>query len=126
LLSVALAVFFYRVAYNYNVEHVLRTNIDSEELFYPNAMLQLLSGVYGMELGLILLLAVTRGSQGEVVCGGQAFAAGALLVCTLMFHYCIHVVFMKSLDGIFPVESMLGSSDSAPELLTQRGELKKP
>ncbi|KAF9775447.1 hypothetical protein IL306_006448, partial [Fusarium sp. DS 682] len=67
------------IAYRYNVLYVSETEIDTRGLLYPQALKQLLSGVYLAEVCLIGMFIVSKAA-------GPAFLMAIFLTLTILCH----------------------------------------
>ncbi|KAH7016639.1 hypothetical protein B0J12DRAFT_586307 [Macrophomina phaseolina] len=73
------------VVQRYIIDHGPGGCIDAGGSFYPHAIKQLLSGIYGMQIVLFFLLLLVTNSQQRLACIGQATVVGVSAVCTFFF-----------------------------------------
>ncbi|KAK2122266.1 hypothetical protein NOF04DRAFT_1350738 [Fusarium oxysporum II5] len=79
LLRSTIGIGLFYVAYRYNVLYVTEADVDTRGLIYPQALKQLLSGVYLAETCLVGMLIVSKAAR-------PAFLMAGLLALTILCH----------------------------------------
>lgn len=75
------------IAYRHNYYYVQRNKVDTHGLLFNNAMSQLFSGVYVLEIALIGLFFLVRDTDGNVACSAQAIIMIVVLILTAVAHF---------------------------------------
>lgn len=81
------------VAYRYNILYVNKFRFDTGGLLFPNAVNQLFTGVYVMELALIGLFFLVRNEQNQTAAKAQGIIMIVVLVFTILFQYLLNDAF---------------------------------
>lgn len=103
MLVFASAVFMlFWIAYRHNYYYVQRNKVDTHGMLFQNALSQLLTGVYVLEITLIGLFFLVRDEQNNVTSGPQAIIMIVALVITAIFHYVLEST-MSPLYELIPV-----------------------
>lgn len=87
LIFVSITFSLFWVAYRHNYYYVQRNKIDTHGLLFNNAISQLFTGIYVLEVCLIGLFFLVKDSQNLVACSPQAIIMIVVLVLTAIFHY---------------------------------------
>ena len=90
------------VAYRYQTLYVTTFKFDTGGLLFPNAVNQLFTGIYVMELALTGLFFLVRDAQNKVSCYPQAIIMIVCLVCTILYHFLLNYTF-KPLYRYMPI-----------------------
>ena len=86
LVFVSMVFALFWVAYRHNYYYVQRNKIDTHGLLFNNAMSQLFTGIYVLEVLLIGLFFLVRDSQDNAACKSQAIIMIVILILTSIFH----------------------------------------
>ncbi|ENH66047.1 Poly [ADP-ribose] polymerase 2 [Fusarium oxysporum f. sp. cubense race 1] len=95
LLRSTIGIGLFYVAYRYNVLYVTEADVDTRGLIYPQALKQLLSGVYLAETCLVGMLIVSKAAR-------PAFLMAGLLALTILCHISLAKVLNPLLYSIPP------------------------
>ncbi|KAA8650441.1 hypothetical protein EYZ11_000824 [Aspergillus tanneri] len=79
--------------YRYNTLYVTKFRFDTGGLLFPQAINQLFTGIYVMEVSLIGLFFLVRDVQGTVACKGQAICMIVVLILTVGYQYLLNEAF---------------------------------
>lgn len=79
--------------YRYNTLYVTKFRFDTGGLLFPQAINQLFTGLYVMEISLIGLFFLVRDVQGSVACKGQAIFMIVVLVLTVGYQFLLNDAF---------------------------------
>ncbi|EGU89073.1 hypothetical protein FOXB_00408, partial [Fusarium oxysporum f. sp. conglutinans Fo5176] len=95
LLRSTIGMGLFYVAYRYNVLYIAEADVDTRGLIYPQALKQVLSGVYLAETCLVGMLIVSKAAR-------PAFLMAVLLALTILCHISLSKVFNPLLYSIPP------------------------
>ena len=87
LVFVSITFSLFWVAYRHNYYYVQRNKVDTHGLLFNNALSQLFTGIYVLEIALIGLFFLVRDTQNKVACSSQATIMIVVLVLTAIFHF---------------------------------------
>lgn len=105
------------VAYRHNYYFVQRNKIDTHGLLFNNALSQLFSGIYVMEIALIGLFLLVRDSDDNVACKSQAIIMIVVLILTAAFHFVMEQ-HLRPLYEFLPVTIEDTAADAEQRLLS--------
>ncbi|KAL8828571.1 MAG: hypothetical protein Q9191_002508, partial [Dirinaria sp. TL-2023a] len=86
LVFVSMVFALFWVAYRHNYYYVQRNKIDTHGLLFNNAISQLFTGIYVLEVLLIGLFFLVRDSRNNAACKSQAIIMIVILILTAIFH----------------------------------------
>ena len=87
LVFVSITFSLFWVAYRHNYYYVQRNKVDTYGLLFNNAVSQLFTGIYVLEIALIGLFLLVRDTQNNYACSSQATIMIVILVLTAVFHF---------------------------------------
>lgn len=87
LIFVSITFSLFWVAYRHNYYYVQRNKVDTHGLLFNNAISQLFTGIYILEIALIGLFLLVRDTQNNFACSSQATIMVVVLVLTAAFHF---------------------------------------
>lgn len=90
------------IAYRHNYYYVQRNKVDTHGHLFYQALSQLLTGVYVLEIALIGLFFLVRDEQNNVACTPQAIIMIVAVCLTAAYHYVLETT-MKPLYELLPV-----------------------
>lgn len=87
LVFVSITFSLFWVAYRHNYYYVQRNKVDTHGLLFNNAVSQLFTGIYVLEIALIGLFLLVRDTENKYACSSQAIIMIVVLVLTAVFHF---------------------------------------
>lgn len=87
LIFISITFSLFWVAYRHNYYYVQRNKVDTHGLLFNNAISQLFTGIYVMEIALIGLFLLVRNTQDKFACSSQAIIMIVVLVLTAAFQF---------------------------------------
>ena len=102
LVFVSLTFSLFWLAYRHNYYYVQRNKIDTHGLLFNNALSQLFTGIYVLEIALIGLFFLVRDSHDKVACSSQAIIMIVVLILTAIFHFVMEE-YLRPLYEFLPV-----------------------
>ncbi len=115
LVFVSLTFSLFWVAYRHNYYYVQRNKVDTHGRLFNNAISQLYTGVYVMEIALASMFFLVRDTQNQVVCKSQAIIMIVFAILTAVFHFLMEQ-HLRALYEFLPVTL----EDSAVDAEKQR------
>ena len=87
LVFVSITFSLFWVAYRHNYYYVQRNKVDTHGLLFNNALSQMFTGIYVLEISLIGLFFLVRDTEFNTACYPQAIIMIVVLALTAIFHF---------------------------------------
>lgn len=121
LIFVSVTFSLFWVAYRHNYYYVQRNKVDTHGLLFNNAISQLFSGIYVMEIALIGLFLLVRDSQDNVACKSQGIIMIVVLILTAIVHFVMEQ-HLRPLYEFLPVTLEDSAVDAERQLFLTHGD----